>query len=205
MYKFEKDFPLNADLNENLLSTFHFYWTNCLDTDTVDELIRLGDASRITDAKIGTPDNQDKYDVIRKSRVGWIYRENNETIYNKIIEILIRVNYHNFGFKIDSAEALQYSIYEDAGHYNYHHDIHFSNGYKMRKLSASICLSNASDYQGGELELVHYGDYERNFLKFKMNKGDMVVFPSWVTHKVNPTTSGTRKSIVVWASGPKFS
>lgn len=204
MYQFEKDFPLNQEPDQNLLSTFHFYWTKCLDQETVDELIRLGDSSRITDAKVGYPDNQGKADIIRKAQVGWIYRQSNETIFNKIVEYMIRVNYHNFGFKIDSTEALQYSIYEDLGHYNYHHDIHFNKNPKMRKLSASFCLSGADEYQGGELELIHYGDFERNFLKFKMDRGDMVAFPSWVTHLVRPVTSGVRRSIVIWASGPKF-
>lgn len=204
MYNFEKEFPINPDLDKNLLSTFHLNWPGCLDQETVDTLISLGDKSSIGDSKIGTVNNQSQYNKIRKSRVGWIYREGNEELFNKIIECMIRVNFHHFGFKIDSIEALQYSIYEDAGHYNYHHDIHFTAGLSMRKLSASFCLSGIEEYQGGELELIHYGDYEQNYLTFKMNRGDMIVFPSFVTHRVLPVISGTRKSIVVWASGPKF-
>lgn len=204
MYKFEKDFPLNKDIDKNLLSTFHLNWPGCLEHETVAELVKLGDQSNITDARIGNSNDQGQYDKIRKSRVGWIYRENNETVFNKIVESMVRVNYHHFGFKIDSTEALQYSIYEDEGHYNFHHDIHFTAGINMRKLSASFCLSRKDEYEGGELQLIHYGDYEQNYIKLKMDLGDMVSFPSWVTHRVMPVTSGVRKSIVVWASGPKF-
>jgi len=34
--------------------------------------------------------------------------------------------------------------------------------------------------------------------------GTMVIFPSYVPHRVVPVTSGTRKALVVWAAGPAF-
>jgi PKHD-type hydroxylase len=35
-------------------------------------------------------------------------------------------------------------------------------------------------------------------------KGMVILFPSWVIHRVTPVTKGVRKSIVVWVTGPKF-
>lgn len=204
MYTFKEKFPINPEPNPKLLSAFHLYWAKCLDHDLLLNLEKIIDSVLLTDAKIGTPDSSSKVDKIRQAKLGWIYQNNNEDMYAKIIDFLIRVNYHNFGFDIDRAEAIQYSVYEDQGHYNYHHDMHFSQSLHIRKLSASFCLSSVNDYTGGEIELIHYGDYEQNFVSYKMDLGDAVFFPSWVTHRVKPVTSGCRRSLVVWCSGPKF-
>ena len=37
-----------------------------------------------------------------------------------------------------------------------------------------------------------------------MKKGDIIVFPSFVHHKVNPVTKGTRYSAVQWWCGDPF-
>ena len=36
------------------------------------------------------------------------------------------------------------------------------------------------------------------------NQGDMIVFPSYLWHRVKPVTKGTRKSLVIWFIGPPF-
>mgnify|MGYP003641320843 FL=1 len=53
------------------------------------------------------------------------------------------------------------------------------------------------DYEGGEFETWSSG-------KKKFKKGSMIFFPSWVLHKVNPVTKGTRYSLVVWFLGAPF-
>ena len=35
-------------------------------------------------------------------------------------------------------------------------------------------------------------------------RGALIVFPSFVLHRVVPVTSGIRKSLVVWVAGPEF-
>jgi PKHD-type hydroxylase len=35
-------------------------------------------------------------------------------------------------------------------------------------------------------------------------RGTLVAFPSYLLHRVTPITSGTRKSLVAWVSGPVF-
>ena len=37
-----------------------------------------------------------------------------------------------------------------------------------------------------------------------INKGDVVVFPSYFLHRVSPVTKGTRYSVVAWAVGNKI-
>ena len=36
----------------------------------------------------------------------------------------------------------------------------------------------------------------------KLDKGEIVIFPSWMLHKVTPVTKGKRKVIVGWGIGP---
>jgi len=35
-------------------------------------------------------------------------------------------------------------------------------------------------------------------------QGTALIFPSFIVHKVNPVTKGTRHSLVAWIEGPKW-
>ena len=76
------------------------------------------------------------------------------------------------------------------------------------KLSCSFMLSDPNDYEGGELQFVlHKGksfDFKPYFKSYKPEQGSIVVFPSWLPHRVRPVKSGTRKSLVAWVHGPLF-
>ena len=41
-------------------------------------------------------------------------------------------------------------------------------------------------------------------VKAPREKGTIVVFPSFVQHRVTPITKGVRQSIVGWVSGPPY-
>ena len=57
-----------------------------------------------------------------------------------------------------------------------------------------------TDYTGGNFEINTGGNSE--IVPFP--KGRIIAFPSFILHRVTPVTSGTRKSIVIWVTGPKF-
>jgi len=59
-------------------------------------------------------------------------------------------------------------------------------------------LSDPDEYEGGELE-INIG--ANTFDKVEMEKGDVVFFDSWFTHRVNPVTRGTRRALVFWVHG----
>ena len=77
-----------------------------------------------------------------------------------------------------------------------------------RKISVTVNLSDPNDYDGGDLWLTkHPQDSNINELETFTNpafrdKGAVVVFPSWVRHRVTPVTRGTRYSAVAWFNGP---
>lgn len=78
--------------------------------------------------------------------------------------------------------------YEDNGFYNLHTDT--AGDTKYRKTSCVTMLSNSSDYEGGEL---HFPDLDK---KFKLDKGDVIIFKSSLLHGVYPVTKGERNVLI---------
>ena len=106
-----------------------------------------------------------------------------------------------WGYTITSQEQTQIGRYKsiDEGFYDWHIDAgHPINGIQ-RKLSISILLSDPSEFEGGELQFKGMEDR-----KILTKQGSIVVFPSFIEHKVAPVTKGVRYSAVTWASGPSF-
>jgi PKHD-type hydroxylase len=69
-----------------------------------------------------------------------------------------------------------------------------------RKLSMTIQLSDPSEYEGGDLQFM----INQNIVSASREKGIIVIFPSFILHRVTPITKGTRQSIVGWVSGPPY-
>lgn len=105
-----------------------------------------------------------------------------------------------WGYEVTGSEGMQVGWYADGGHYDWHADFDpydRSRGYH-RKVTVVCCLSDSSDYEGGELEL---RQRDGTPLRMKLGKGDMVAFPSWVQHRVAPVTGGVRVTAVKWLTG----
>jgi PKHD-type hydroxylase len=73
-------------------------------------------------------------------------------------------------------------------------------GSSPRKLSLILQLSDATEYEGGELQLKDSSDHTA----VERKKGHLIAFPSYLLHRVTPVTKGIRRSLVVWISGPAF-
>jgi PKHD-type hydroxylase len=68
-------------------------------------------------------------------------------------------------------------------------------GHKLRTdLSATVFLTPADSYDGGELLVEH--DFGTETVK--LGAGDMVVYTSTARHRVNPVTRGARLASVFW-------
>jgi PKHD-type hydroxylase len=96
-------------------------------------------------------------------------------------------------------EAPQFLVYRDteAGHYNWHMDIGPT---PPRKLSLTIQLTEPSRYEGCELQF----NIGTDIISTPKNRGCAIAFPSYMIHRVTPITSGVRKAIVAWVTGPEF-
>jgi PKHD-type hydroxylase len=109
--------------------------------------------------------------------------------------------YAGWGYGLTSQEATQIGRYKsaDEGHYDWHMDAAAPQNGIQRKLSISILLSDTSEFEGGELQFKGMEDKQ-----ILTKQGSIVVFPSFIEHKVTPVTKGVRYSAVTWASGPSF-
>ena len=68
--------------------------------------------------------------------------------------------------------------------------------------SASLCLSNFTDFQGGQLsfrDMVDPDTKGEEPLSIQVAQGELAVFPSLLVHSVKPITEGTRYALVLWA------
>ena len=92
----------------------------------------------------------------------------------------------------------RFNCYQKGGHYGLHTDasiLRLPDGTQMRSdLSATLFLSHADDYDGGELAIeTHYGAQE-----IKLNAGDLILYPSTSLHEVRPVTRGRRIAAFFW-------
>ena len=67
---------------------------------------------------------------------------------------------------------------------------------KTRKLSMTIVLND--EYEGGEFQFFN----DKTLIKEK--QGTVIIFPSYMQHRVRPIKSGIRYSLVVWFLGEPF-
>jgi PKHD-type hydroxylase len=122
-------------------------------------------------------------------------------LYDRMQAVIRKVNQQVYKFDLSGfAEHFQYTVYHgsDGGHYDWHIDW----GLKQvqRKLSASLQLTDPSHYEGCELQFHGACEIETA----PRTRGAVIVFPSFIQHRVTPCTRGTRKAVVVWTAGPAF-
>tara|TARA_B100002051_G_C16613543_1_gene574412 strand:- start:137 stop:697 length:561 start_codon:yes stop_codon:yes gene_type:complete len=113
-----------------------------------------------------------------------------------------------WNFDIKGIEPIQYGIYSDGGKYDWHVDQGakmFLKGGSVRKISMTLFINNPDEYEGGEFDLELFPpEKEPRYETFKLKKGSAIFFQSDVWHRVRPVSSGVRKSLVAWYSGPPF-
>lgn len=152
----------------------------------------------------------------RNSNISWL---DDKWIYKEILPFINAANEKaGWNFDIDESENLQFTKYKLNQHYSWHCDS-FPEPYnkpnspdqhgKIRKLSATISLSDPSSYSGGELEFNFnepHRSKKQNIRQCKevLPQGAIVIFPSFVYHRVLPVTRGVRYSLVLWTLGKPY-
>ena len=63
---------------------------------------------------------------------------------------------------------------------------------------------NVGEYEGGEIEIKISASENAKIRKIPVEPGNVIVFPSFLEHRVLPVTSNTRYSLVAWISGPPW-
>lgn len=145
---------------------------------------------------------------VRVCRAIWI-DDDPETawVFRRIARLVADVNREVYGFDLeDFREGMQILRYDAperghaAGQYDAHVDIGASGHSATRKLSVSVQLTPAEDYDGGDLTI----DLDGTPWPAPRDAGTAILFPSFVRHRVTPVTAGSRHALVAWVHGPAF-
>ena len=202
-----------------------YYFTGAIDPETCQRLIELGSGT----FQDGNVDRQSKLSKIehmtgktgdpgldvtsRRSDIAWI---NEQWVYDLIFPYMESANQKaGWNFDIRASEPLQLTRYKPGGFYYWHKDgcgDHLStykrpeneylNG-RVRKLSMTILLNDA--YQGGDFQFSALSQAEIKIQTPKLGGiGSIIIFPSFMQHRIAPITSGVRYSLVAWFLGPPF-
>ena len=204
------------------LEYYYWYFQSVIPPKICDDIIEYGKSQQEQIALTGGYDPEkvsedDIKDVSkkRKSNIVWM---NDRWIYNEIHPYIHTANKNaGWNFQWDFSESCQFTKYKLDQFYDWHCDS-WSKPYnrpeepdrqgKIRKLSVTISLSDENDYEGGDFEFDFRNDdkgsNQPQLCKEIRPKGSVVVFPSFVWHRVKPVTSGTRYSLVIWNLGWPF-
>lgn len=91
------------------------------------------------------------------------------------------------------------SKYEPGMHYGMHVDSPIMGdpqvGAIRTDVAMTIFLAEPSSYEGGELAILTQSGSEQ---RYKLNRGDAIVYPTTQVHGVLPVTSGVRLAAVTW-------
>ena len=206
------------------MSSYKTYAVAELDFD-VEEIIKR------SEQQIFKVANQKRADgsSFRNSNVTWIDESDKDgalswpELTDHIAKQIHSINNKYWKFDLSKSEPLQYSIYNEGDYYDWHNDQResvYKNGL-VRKLSFTVFLNE--DYDDGDFEIVELSaakklpklNVENVSATLLVNEGGMIigpqpsagtmiVFPSYLWHRVKPVIKGPRKSLVGWFLGEPF-
>ena len=209
------------------LSNYYWYFQSAIPERICNEIIKYGLGHKDNIAITGNfgrnrnlkeqPLNKKELKNLknkRNSTIAWL----NDSWIHKEIHPFIRIANQSAGwnFQWEWSESCQFTKYKKNQHYGWHCDS-WETSYqepgtykdKTRKLSSILILSDPKDYSGGDLEF----DFRNVDPAKKRNtkicteirsKGSIVIFPSFVWHRVKPVKKGIRYSLVNWHLGKHF-
>jgi len=156
---------------------------------------------------------------IRKSKISWL----SDPFFLSLVELQFasaNESDPDWQFALSGVEEVQYSEYEEpenltsdvyeetfGGHYDWHNDHLMAPGdpRTCRKLSMTVMLDQqGEDFEGGDFQFACLRKGEIDYQTVRLNKGDILVFPSMMNHKVDHVLSGKRRTLVAWAWGPAY-
>lgn len=174
--------------------TYYYAWNKELSHEICQKIINLGQGNWNSAAVVN------KSDDVRKSDIVWTKEQ---WVYDLISPYMFTANERaGWKYNIVAAQDCQVTRYTKDEFYNWHTDgmgshNEVENDGNTRKLSMSIILN--SNFEGGDFEM---RDLENKIPR--LEEGSIIVFPSFVEHRVTPVTEGIRYSLVTWFVGPPY-
>jgi len=203
------------------LEYYYWYFTKAVPERICDDIVRYGKESEKEMALTGhqrtEPPSKEELKNIKKKRKSDIVWMSDKWIYKEIHPFIADGNVNaGWNHQWDWSEACQFTEYKKGQFYDWHSDSNAkpydveenlnSHG-KIRKLSMTLSLTDPDEYEGGDLEFdfrdTDIGSQPRICEEVRP-KGSIIVFPSFIWHRVKPVTKGIRHSLVCWSLGQPY-
>ena len=155
--------------------------------EEVEQIIELGDALVLSEGKI----KDDKVNhSIRNSKIAWLHPgKDTWWLFDRAIMVF------KSGLPFSTLQSMQYTVYYDKGHYDFHRDIGTGDEIMKARVNVGILqLSSPIEYKGGVLQI----KYEDQVIDVMKTRGMVTTFPIELLHRVTPVTSGVRKTLIMW-------
>lgn len=188
-------FRFNTQSNTNYINYYRF--VSAIPISVIDSLIKKIECEKLENALV----DEGILNIQKRiTKIYWISKNHEfKNLYDTICKFIVHCNNEFYQFKLsEMIDNIQYSVYssEDSGFYEWHVDLGTQ---VMRKLTCVVQLSDPSEYEGGELQ-INIG----KIVTVEKEKGTVIIFPSYLLHRVTPVTRGIRRSLVCWVEGPTF-
>ena len=126
-----------------------------------------------------------------------------ETLFKKISTLIKKVNEEHFNFDLDGIEPNLLYIDKDENDKENWENNFASSISLQRKLCFVLCLSEPEDYSSGEV--IFYGPTNPDEPKYvSLDFGEIIVFPTYISHKIDNVVNGNLKFIKGFVVGKKF-
>lgn len=181
-----------------MVNTMYWRWVGVLPKEFCNYVIKSTDWDKSEQASVGTEELPNK--KIRKSRVIW---EEPFSVIGCVCQAYIAAANASAKWNYDLLfyEKIQQTEYAENGFYGWHKDTYNPNELnQQRKLSISILLNDPKEFEGGKFQ---FKDLPKED-SLLTEQGSILVFPSFLEHRVTPITKGVRYSSVTWAVGNAF-
>lgn len=181
----------------------YWYWKNVFNEKEITDLNFFIDKNFdfMEDKKfIATGKNKNK----KKSTVKVIKYAKIKSFLSHLIDECYLTNEQYFGYnlnkiRLNSTCNLNVYSFENKGKYDWHIDESNSNFFDI-KFTILINLSTQK-YEGGDFLIFNQEKLSVNELK---SPGDVIMFRSYLNHKVTPVLKGERRTLAIFLCGPKF-
>jgi PKHD-type hydroxylase len=201
-WKYDKRQELGTEKNQhpadkNLIDVAYIF-PNIVSDAFCDKLIEEYASPKVEkiQAGVGGFDNQDVDLNIRN--VKKVQLPVNQGIGATLTAIGLNFNHEKYKFNITHSNQAEFLMYDINGKYEAHVDTFPQMSDETRKLTVIAILND--DFEGGKFYIKNSDEK----IYPKQNKGDVIIFPSFMVHGVEPVTKGIRYSVVTWLVGEYF-
>jgi len=181
-----------------MIKNNYWVWDNAIPKSFCNDIISTTNWDTAEEATIGTGVGNECVVDTKKRKSSIVWAPQLSLIWCVCNSFILEANARaEWNYYLGYLEQIQLTKYASDEYYDWHVDTANPDENDIqRKLSVSILLNDPNEYEGGNFEFEN--------CSIDLKQGSVLVFPSFLKHRVAPVTSGIRYSAVSWMHGPAF-